>query len=88
MEGQSLFNDKMISNIKMEQESEKLQNNLRYGKAYKRMHARIKYGMLTKEEFKKWNMKAIEKTQLCEDENLPEDKRPSLEELKEWLGNK
>ena len=37
---------------------------------------------------KKWNMKAIEKTQLCEDESLPEDKKPSLEELKEWLGNK
>jgi len=59
-----------------------------YLKAYKRMHARISYGMMTKAEFKKWNMKAIDKTQLCEDEKLPEDERLSLEELKEWLGNK
>jgi len=55
---------------------------IEYSKAYKRMHARIKYGMLTKEEFKKWNMKAIEKTQLCEADGL------SLEKFKEWLGNK
>lgn len=56
--------------------------SVEYGKAYKRMHARIKYGMLTKEEFKKWNMKAVVQTQLCEDGKL------SFEELKEWLGNK
>ena len=56
--------------------------SVEYGKAYKRMHARIKYGMLTKEDFKKWNMKAVVQTQLCEDGKL------SFEELKEWLGNK
>jgi hypothetical protein len=37
----------------------KSEANIEYGKAYKRMHARIKYGMLSKEDFKKWNMKAI-----------------------------
>lgn len=56
--------------------------NIEYGKAYKRMHARIKYGMLSKEDFKKWNMKAVAQTQLCEAGSL------SLEELKEWLGNR
>ncbi len=59
-----------------------------YLTAYKRMHARIKYGMLTKKDFKEWNVKALEKTQLCEDSRLPENEKPSLDELKEWLGNK
>lgn len=44
--------------------------------------ARIKYGMLTKEEFKKWNMKAVSQTQLFDDGKL------SFEEFKEWFGNK
>ena len=56
--------------------------SVEYGKAYKRMHARIKYGMQTKVEFKKWNMTAIAQTQLCEDGKL------SFEEFKGWLGNK
>jgi hypothetical protein len=53
-----------------------------YTRAYKRMHSRIKYGMLTREDFKKWNMKANDKMYLCDSGEL------SLDEFKQWLGNK
>jgi hypothetical protein len=53
-----------------------------YMRAYKRMHSRIKYGMLTREDFKKWNMEANAKMLLCDSSEL------SLEEFKKWLGNK
>ena len=46
------------------------------------MHSRIKYGMITREEFKQWNMKANDKMLLCDTGEL------SLEEFKGWLGNK
>ena len=59
----------------------KSEANVQYMRAYKRMHSRIKYGMLTKEGFKKWNMEAVGKTQLCEAGEL------SMEEFKKWMGN-
>ena len=52
-----------------------------YMKAYKRMHSRIKYGMLTKEKINDWRDAAKEKTALCEQGEM------SIEELRCWLGN-
>lgn len=53
-----------------------------YMKAYKRMHSRIKYGMITKDEFKQWNLKANDILRLCDSGEVP------LEEFKQWLRNK
>jgi hypothetical protein len=50
--------------------------------AHKRMHSRIKYGMITREDFQKWNMKTNDMMLLCDSGEL------SLEEFKQWLGNK
>jgi hypothetical protein len=64
------------------QRNKKSEPKAEYMRAYKRMHSRIKYGMITKEEFKQWNLKANDMTRLCDSENL------SLDEFKQWLGNK
>lgn len=64
------------------QRNKKSEAKAEYMRAYKRMHSRIKYGMITKEEFKQWNMKANDKMLLCDSGEL------SLEEFRGWLGNK
>jgi len=52
-----------------------------YMRAYKRMHSRIKYGMITKEKFGIWRDDAKAQTLLCEQGGL------SLDELRALLGN-
>lgn len=64
------------------QRNKKSEAKAEYMRAYKRMHSRIKYGMITREEFKQWNMKANDRMLLCDSGEL------SLEEFKGWLGNK
>ena len=52
-----------------------------YLKAYKRMHSRIKYGIITKEKFNEWNDAAKDKASLCERGGI------SLDDLIKFLGN-
>ena len=61
---------------------EKSEPQKEYMKAYKRMHSRIKYGMITKEKFHEWNNQANGKLLICEDGDL------ALVDFKLWLGNK
>ena len=50
-----------------------------YKKAYKTHNARIRYGLMTREEFKAWSSEAREKRDLCLAGKL------SLEEFQAWL---
>lgn len=54
---------------------------MEYMKAYKRMHSRINYGLITKEKFDIWRDAAKEKKELCERGEL------AVEDFKAWLGN-
>ncbi len=50
-----------------------------YKRSYKAHNARIRYGLMTKDEFAAWSIEAREKRDKCAQGNLP------LEEFVEWL---
>lgn len=50
-----------------------------YKRSYKAHNARVRYGLMTKEEFSRWSEKAREKRDLCVSGELP------LQDFVEWL---
>ena len=82
MEGKRQTCQQIGSSRDFNKRVEKSEPHKEYMKAYKRMHSRIKYGMITKEQFHEWNKQADGKLLMCESGEL------SLEDFKVWLGNK
>lgn len=50
-----------------------------YKRSYKAHNARIRYGLMTREEFSRWSKEARQKRDACVDGKLP------LEEFVAWL---
>ena len=50
-----------------------------YKRSYKAHNARVRYGLMTKEEFSRWSEEAREKRDLCVSGELP------LQDFVEWL---
>lgn len=57
-------------------------NHTEFRKAYKRNNSRARYGSISHQEFYEWSEAAREKWEQCLSGEI------SLEEFREWLGNK
>ncbi|MEG2037101.1 MAG: hypothetical protein RRZ93_03850, partial [Ruthenibacterium sp.] len=57
----------------------KSQAKIAHTRVYKKMYARIRYGLLTREAFDEWNGQALARLHACEEGDL------DLERFQEWL---
>ena len=78
---ETMFNPEYINPLYFKQQQTQMKNpaTREFTRSYKAHNARIRYGLMTREEFDKWAAEAREKRDACVAGNL------SLEDFVAWL---